>query len=717
LRRSSSLPEHLGRLRDRIFEGDNDACYIEREKILREVESEGEHVPPCRRYSFVLARLLSRVSTPIEDDDVLLGRVVEARWDSCASVGDVHRHLMPSKGHLTLDWPTLLSKGLGGVTREAREAAERLGTEEARDFAGNAAVCARAVGDYARSYADSARRRAAQTDRPDVEANLLRAAEALERVPDEPAWDFFSALQSIWLVHLVTSCYVGSRDFAFGHTDRHLLPFYEKGLADGTLDRQAAVALLGHFLMKTNEITGTAAWNYKQKPIPCQHTNQYLMLAGSDAHGNETTNDLTATILEAARLVDLSQPVLTVCMSADSSERLKRLVGEHTPHLHGQIHFYNDAQIRANLRNRGIPEHDACDYTMGGCCRLELEGRNAQNEMWHSLPHWLLAALNGGRPPVPETTYASNGRVAGVPEPEELCSFDDLLAAFRRVCTDQFQRRIEGETQRLERQELPFRFESLLLRDCVERGADYSRGGERYTVRTHFLIGLATVANALLTIKRLVFDDRRLALTELLEITSREFDGHEELRQEILHRVPKFGNDDSEVDRIAAAVAEIALDEFERVPAPKGHIVTAGFYSLDHHHRIGRELPATPDGRVRGQPVNENQSPTYGTDMKGLTALLKSASRLPFGRAIQGGLNVKFSGKIAPDKIAHILETYLRLGGLHLGFSFVDRQTLEDAREYPERHRSLCVRLYGFSYYFVALAPHEQQELIERTEY
>ena len=714
----SELQESLSQLRERILEGDNKACFIEREKILRNVKAQAVEIPLGRRYAYVFEKLLGQVSTPIEAEDVFLGRAVEERWEECLANHNVNRQdLLPTKGHLTLDWPTLLGKGLSAVAEEARQTAERLGTDEARQFAENASDCCHAVIAFAGRYADAARLKAASVDAYQ-QSNQLRAAEALERVPGESAYDFFSALQSVWFIQFITSCYIGARDFGIGRLDRYLLPYYEQGIADSTLTRDDALELIAHFLMKTNEITGTATWNYDQKPVPCQSSKEYLLLSGRDVGGNERTNDLTETILEAAMLVKMPQPVLTVCMDPDSSQRLKTMVARVTPQLSGQIHFYNDRIVQDNLRQRGLPPAIAADYTMGGCCRLEIGGGSTFQESHRSLPHWLMCALNGGQP-FGEGWLDENADKIAIPETDALKDMDDVFESFSRVCRAQLDGAASGALawKRHSYGGQPFHFESLLLRDCATRGKDCYADGLRYNILGYYFDGISTVANILFALRRIVFDEKRFRLSELLEICRNNFEGHEALREEIVNRLAKFGNDIAEVDNLAKRAADIVLDAFEAMQVPPDHITVAGFYSLHNHHQIGRTLPATPDGRLAGEPISENQSPSYGTDRKGMTALPHSVARLPLERSCQGGLNVTFGGEMPPEIIRAVIDTYFQEGGLHVGFSFVDKKTLDDARANPEKYRSLTVRLYGFCEYFTALSPHEQQELINRTRY
>ena len=715
----AKLAAELDGLRRRILDGDNAACFIERQRTLLAVEPEAAHVPPGRRYAFVLDRMLAEVSTPIEPEDVILGRMVEGRWPDGGPDLRVTHPLIRSRAHLTLDWHTLLSRGLGGIERDARDTARRLATDDARQFADNAGICVRAVAVYARRYADHARALAPSAD-PTRRADLIRAADALDRVPGEPARNFFDAIQSIWLVHMVTSCYIGSRDFALGRMDQYLWPFYQQGLADGSLDPPGAVALLAHFLMKTNEITGTGAYNYRQKPIPCQSSKQYLVLGGRASDGTEQANELSGTILDAAGLVRMPQPVLTVRMDAHTSPGFKRAVARAVTVLGSQVNVFNDAIVVPAITRAGLGDAEAHDYAMVGCCRLDMPGRTVWNgDQFLDATHWLLAAMNGGRHPVDGRVW-----VAGLREPDQLHTLDDVFDQFRTVATHQVQHTVDQvadwyrRTAAGETDEPRFHFESLLLGDCVARGKDCFHGGARNRMVALLLGGIATVANSLMTIKRLVFDEHRLGLRELLAMCRSNFAGHEHLRQEIVHQLPKFGNDDDEVDTLACRAGNIMLDAVACARVPDGLFLPgAGFYSLESHHRWGRELPATPDGRRRGEPVSENQSPVYGTDVKGVTAVLRSVAKLPLERTVQGGLNVKFAASPAPDKLAGLVDSYFRMGGLHVGFTFASRDTLIDARAHPDRYRTLCVRLYGFSEYFVALSPEEQQELIDRTEH
>ena len=706
------LLTNLDGLRSRVLAGDNTCCFIERQQTLWEMKQLLSSLPEETRYATLLETLLQRVSTPITPEDVLLGRVVEgprpADQEYLANLPGFH-----SAGHLTLDWPRLLQRGLAAIAEEAANAAGHRDDAEARRFADNAARCCRAVIAYAGRYAGAARAAAADAPEP-RRSHLLRAATALEVVPGGPALDFFSALQSIWIVHLVISCYVGSRDFALGRMDQYLLPFYEGGLRDGTLTRDAARALLAHFLMKTKEITGTATDSYRAKPVPSFASNQYVVIGGRSADGRDEANEVSVLLLEAARLVRMPQPEINVRLDANTSRRLKQAVADALPVCHHQIQFWNDDRVVPALERFPIDAQDRHGYALTACNRINVPAKMdfRGGDVFHNMAHWLLVALGGGVDPV-------SGAVAcdGMPPVAAVNGLDAPRGMLGRAASAGVIGGVRERALWMVGGESAFHFESVLLDQCVARGRDCSRGGLRYPAQFHFFGGVATVANSLMAVQRLVFDQQRYDLPGFLNIVTGNFEGQERLRQEIVHAIPKYGNDQEEVDALARTVCEVALDALDAAGNPEGYLLFPAIYSLYQHVGWGSRLPATPDGRLAGEPISENQSPVHGTDREGITALLRSVARLPLERTPTAGLNVLLSCNPQPEAVLSLVESFFRMGGVHVGFTFADRQTLLAAQAHPDQHRSLCVRVTGFSEYFVALSPEGQRDIIERTGY
>lgn len=726
-RMADERAEQLDRLKELVYAGDNHECFVERETLLPELTREATDVPGPHRYAAVLSAMLERISTPIDEDDVILGRMVEGptgmtdaeveetRWqDFC------HQEMLIGPGHLTLDWEELIHHGLGGVARKARAKAEKRGTDRARLFAENAERCADAVRQFACRYAAAARQRGEQLSGVRRE-NMLRAARALDVVPHGPAPDFFSALQGIWLVHLLTSCIIGGRDYAFGRMDQYLLELYERDVANGVLDRETALWFMSNFLLKCNEITGTSSQHHKPKPVPSAGSKQYLILGGCDAHGRDCSNPLSALILDAVSLVELPQPVVVARIGQGTEPAFLERSAQTTLESQGLIHFMNDVTIVPGLLRKGIEAADAYDYGARGCSTVDLPARTACHDELINVTPWFLAVLGGGRlPGSKEVSFPFVG------DPDGFQSVEDILEDFGRIARQKVSARLSANASNPEPYwECSFRneggphfhFDALLLRDCVETGKLYCEGGIRYVLRICHFGSLATIADSLMTVKRLVFDEGRMTLRELMSCCENNFEGEEALRQEIINRLPKFGNDNDEVDRIARRVCEVLRDAVDSIEPKPGHALLSSMYTLINHNAHGERLPATPDGRLAGEPLSENHSPTYGADRTGITAMFQSVGKLPFTEMPSGGLNVKLASKLKPSKLASLIRAFFAEGGAVLGFTLVNRSVLEDARRRPEKYRSLLVRQAGFSEFFNALPPHEQVEIINRSEY
>jgi len=200
-----------------------------------------------------------------------------------------------------------------------------------------------------------------------------------------------------------------------------------------------------------------------------------------------------------------------------------------------------------------------------------------------------------------------------------------------------------------------------------------------------------------------------------MKILSENYEGHETLRAEILN-MERFGND-SEADRYVTMAGNAMADAVDQLEKRPNEYNIPGFYSLERDNSWCAEIGATPDGRLAGTPFSENQSPTYGADKKGITALLKSISKIPFSRAVGGGLNLTFSQAASKENLEALILSYFKLGGLHVGISVIDRDTLKAAMVNPEKYKSLTVRLYGFSEYFVSLPEWQQLAVLNRTAY
>ncbi|MBE6619077.1 MAG: hypothetical protein E7626_04770 [Ruminococcaceae bacterium] len=660
----------IDKIRDIVFSMDDRHCFIERELILGRLEKDMCECNGKDKYALMLSRLLCEVSTPIYDCDVIGGRVVEgdlpegtATWTKA----------LVSRGHMNFNYELILEIGMRGILEKITEAADKKGDPDSLEFAKNAKIVVSAVKAFSERYSIAAR-----------EKGFHEMADALEKVPYEGAYDLFSALQSVWILHMIASCYVGSRDYAFGRFDEYMLPYYKKSLANGASEDEL-IDLVAHFLMKTNEICGRASPEYNQKPIPCFSSKQYINIGG------ETPNEFSKAVLKAAMINNMAQPQIVVLLSKDTDKDFEALVFEALSVLTDKMNVYNYDIIKKGLINKGLPESVAKDHSFSACCTLDLNYHTHRREIFTEAPQIFVRLLR-------KKSYAS---------------IDGILKEFThdmcRHISDLVQKRQLADPMAYKH----FVFDSIFLTDSAFECQYPDSGKSPYNLINVFCPGIATIGDSLMVIDKLVFKEKLYSYDEFIDIVSKNYEDHEKLRLNI-KKLVQFGND-SDADIYTAMAGNAFACAVEYIKLKDNFYTVGGFYCLDRDNSWKEKVPATPNGRRDFEPFSENQSPTYGADVSGVTALLKSVAKLPFDRAFSGGLNVSFSGNVRPDILSALVRSYFALGGLHIGISVLDKDVLRDAMVNPERYKSLTVRLYGFSDYFINMSEEQQLAIISRT--
>ena len=665
---------HLNTLKELVFESDNKACFIERERILSRLQIEMRDYNEPDRYAIIFSKLLAEVSTPILDCDYIAGRVVEALPDEGMSAPS---RLLCSIGHMSFDYEKVLKLGLKGILAEIKENATIKGDADSLAFANNAEIVVSAIKSYSERYAKTAE-----------EKGFVQMANALCKVPFEPAYDFYSALQSIWLIHMIASCYVGSRDYAFGRFDQYMRPYYEKALEEGKSEDDLTELLAG-FFVKTNEICGRTTHNFQSKPVLCQASKQYVNIGG------ETPNRFSSVVLNAAKRNNMAQPQIVVLLKPDADVKFTEKVFEALSVLTDKMNIYNYEPIVAALVEKGISQEVAKDFTYSACCTFDLNYHSFRLEYFTPIPQIFLNVIHA----------------------KEYGSLTELISAFSEAIKCNVQNYVnvtqKGFVEDRARRE--FVLDSILLSDSATECRYACDGNAKYNVLNIFCPGVATIGDSLMVIDKLVFKEKRYSYQEFAEIIKNNYEDNEELLEEIKSYI-MFGND-TDIDSYTAMAGDAFLDAVDAVEHKDNHYLAAGFYSLERDNVWSKDIGATPNGRKAGEPFSENQSPTYGADKNGITALLKSLSKLPFDRTVTGGLNLTFSSKMSPELLKALILSYFEIGGFHVGISVIDRNTLEDAMVNPDKYRSLTVRVYGFSEYFVSLPKWQQIAILNRTEY
>ena len=574
---------------------------------------------------------------------------------------------------------------------------------------------------FAARHAAEARRTAEAVAEPARRAELQKIAEACDRVPAHAPRDFHEALQSYWFCHLAVITELNGWDsFNPGHLDQHLRPFYERGLADGSLTREGARELLECFFVKFN--------NHPAPPkvgVTAAESGTYtdfanINLGGLLADGTDGSSEVTDLLLEVVDDMHLLQPSSNLQLSRRTPDAVLKRALRVVRQGYGFPSLFNaDAVVEEQLRV-GKTLEDARAGGCSGCVETGAFGKEAYVLTgYFNLPKVLELALHDGVDP-------RTGRRLGPSTggPEDLGSLDAVFAAFEAQMRHALDVKIAGNETigQMYAGLMPAPFLSVLIDDCIHNGRDYNAGGARYNNSYVQGVGIGTLTDALAAIRTAVFEEQRLSLADLVRATDADFAGQEELRLRLAHRMPKYGNDDDRADALMRRAFEAFFSMVDGRPCARGGAYRIQMLPTTCHVYFGSVTGATADGRAAGLPLSEGISPVQGADRHGPTAVVQSAAKMDHLRTGGTLLNMKLTpslleGEAGIDHLAHLVRGYFRMDGHHVQFNVVRAATLREAQARPDEHRGLIVRVAGYSDYFCDLSPALQDEIIARTEH
>jgi formate C-acetyltransferase len=574
---------------------------------------------------------------------------------------------------------------------------------------------------FASRHAERAREAAAAAPEPARRAELRKIADACSRVPAHAPRDFHEALQSYWFCHLAVITELNGWDsFNPGHLDQHLRPFYERGLADGSLTREGARELLECFFIKFN--------NHPAPPkvgVTAAESGTYtdfanINLGGLLADGSDGSSEVSHLLLEVIDDMHLLQPSSNLQLSRKTPDTLLKHTLLVVRKGYGFPSLFNADAVVAEQLRQGKSLEDARAGGCSGCVEVGAFGKEAYVLTgYFNLPKVLELALHDGVDP---RTGRRLGPSTGAPE--ALASFDTVFAAFEAQMRHALDVKIAGNELigQMYARLMPAPFLSVLTDDCIRNGRDYNAGGARYNNTYVQGVGIGSLTDALAAIRTAVFEERKLDLGELVRATDADFAGHEELRLRLVNRVPKYGNDDERADSLMRRAFEAFFSAVDGRPCARGGAYRIQMLPTTCHVYFGSVTGALPDGRHAGLPVSEGISPVQGADRRGPTAVLQSAAKMDHVRTGGTLLNMKFTpslleGETGIDPLAHLVRGYFRMDGHHVQFNVVRAATLREAQARPGEHRDLIVRVAGYSDYFCDLSATLQDEIISRTEH
>lgn len=573
---------------------------------------------------------------------------------------------------------------------------------------------------YAERYSEEAARLAKAEKDPQRKKELERISEICLKVPAHAPGDIWEALQYYWFVHLGVITELNTWDsFNPGRLDQHLYPFYKKGIEENSLTEEWTKELLEAFWCKFN--------NQPAPPkvgVTAQESNTYtdfclINVGGVDEKGNDAVNDITFILLDVIEEMRLLQPSSMVQISKKNPDRLVKRALKIIKTGYGQPSLFNTDAIIQEMLRQGKSITDARQGGASGCVETGAFGKEAYILTgYFNLVKVFELTLNNG-------TDIRTGRQLGLKTGDisDFSSNEDLFEAFRKQLNYFIDIKIRGNRiiERLYAELLPAPFMSLLTDDCIANGKDYNAGGARYNSSYIQGVGIGTLTDSLTAIKYNVFDKKIFSMQELASALKNNFEGFDELRELVVCNTPKYGNDDDYADEILQQIFEAYYEAVDGKPNNRGGHHRVNLLPTTCHVYFGSVIGATPDGRYSGEALSEGISPVQGSDTKGPTAVIRSASKIDHLRTGGTLLNQKFTPQLMDtkegiDKVTQLIRTYFRMDGHHIQFNVVTAKTLRDAQANPEKYRDLIVRVAGYSDYFVDLIPELQEEIIKRTE-
>ena len=647
----------------------------------------------------------------------------------------VGAHLLSgSHGHVAVGYEKILKVGLKGYIAEIDDELSKIDLKKAEDlnkidFFKGAKEMLEAAIDFAERFADEAERKASEEKNEQRKAELLKIASNCRNVPANPAKDFWEALQCVWFITVIMQIESNGHSISVGRLDQYTYPFYLKDVEIGKMDIYKAQELLACMFVKMhamNKVKSLAHTIYASGYPMYQN----LTIGGQSGIGEDGENDITYLILNAMENVRFPSPNLTARYWAGSSDRYMKKCVDSISLGFGMPALLSDEVIIPSLLARGVSIEDAYNYCAIGCIEVAVAGKwgyRVFGMTFMNFPKMFEIAINGGVDPK-RTGYKWPIKKSLA----EMESFDEVMEAWRESVKIFAELEVQNDAIADHcLKELPETFTSALIDDCIKRGKMLLDGGAGYDMISGAQIGIADLANSMAGIKKLVFEDKVLSGEEMLEVLNSNFNvkNGEIIRQIMINKVPKYGNDIDYVDMLAKEAYEIYMDTIEKYKntregmGPIGCGYFAATVTISSNVGSGKNVGATADGRRAREPLAEGGSPHSGTDTNGPTSVMKSITKIPTIRMTGGQLlNLKFSKNILEEesekrKLISQLRTFGELKGWHVQINAVSADTLKAAQKDPENYKNLMVRVAGYCALFTDLDVETQNDIIARTEH
>jgi pyruvate formate-lyase/glycerol dehydratase family glycyl radical enzyme len=613
-------------------------------------------------------------------------------------------------GHTSAGWTFMLEQGLGGLLKLARRCKDDLRpplTPEQADFYEALEIVYGATIQFAHRLAALAEK--LSEAHPQHAPRLATVAQTLRNVPENPPATFHEALQFLYLMNQLIEM-EGERIRSMGGFDRMLHPYYRADIESGRLTREQAKELIKFFWTKF----------FAQTKGIGNGKNFYF--GGQGVDGKSAVNELSYLALEAYEELKTTDPKLSVRFFKDTPPEFWYRVADII--RKGQTSFVltNDEVTIPAMVKRGKTVEEARAHVLIGCYEPAVEGKEIACNMSIkiNLAKGIELVLNNGIDPL---TGDKLGPETG--DPRSFTTFEQFFNAYL-VQTDY---QITRATECIKALELywPVINPSPLLSgtfiDCLIQGKDISRGGPKYNSTGCMGAFLANATDSLQAVKKLVFEEKSCTMDQLINVLKNDYEGSEKLRQYIIHRISKWGNNDDEADAIALRIVDFYTDKVNHTPNNRGGWFQASMFTLDYKWTMGKLTGTLPDGRKSREYLAPSINAMTGRDSNGVTGLINSVTKIDFTDIPNGSvLDINLhptavSGREGLEAFVALIRTYFEKGGFGLQFNIFNVETLKEAQRHPEQYSTLQIRVCGWNVYFVSLSEYDQNQFIQENQH
>ena len=670
-----------------------------------------------------------RKNLPQEINDAWNSGIIDDTWVSSAGLGN-----------LLVDFETVLNIGLEGIIKKAEDKKDLLdltqpGAVKKSWFLDAVIIACRGVIRFAERLGERCAEMAKSESDQKRRTELEKMSQVSFNVPAKPAQSFWEAIQSTWIILLALHLESNGHAISLGRFDQYINPFLKKDIEAGKINHVEALELVEMFYIKTNELNKLRSWPDTAFFLGYQMFVN-IAVAGQTVDGKDAINETSYLVVEACENLKLFTPSVSVkVFEGTDSDFIEKSIKAMNNHKGGQPAFYNDDAFMKILDNMGIDKEDQHNWAPVGCIEAGIQGKwdYAAKGPWLNVGKVLEITLNGGIDPSTGITYLKQDK--------DLSSFntmEELFEAYKKQL--HYFMELQVITEHIN-DEIHLvsdinAFRSSLVDDCIERGKALIEGGSKYSADGGPTAGTITSADSLAALETFIFKQKKFSGEEILHALKTNFEdmsttpSGEEIRQTLMNKAPRFGNDQDDADKWAVAltgyIGSTYQKDFKNSRYGKGPKPCCYAYSqspVTGNIAFGSMVGALPNGRKAGEAVNNGVSPDTGSEKQGPTAAINSVGKLPSIWFQKGAIfNVRLSENSAStdegvQRIASLIKVLFQKNGIHIQFNVVGNETLREAQKNPEEFKDLMVRVSGYSAFFTPLDPKVQEDIIKRVEF